>query len=166
MPIYEYKCDLCNGLWEEIQKFSDDPTTVCKSCEKEGGVHKLISGGIAFHLKGGGWAQDAYGKQKIPINKEGTHLNDPKVEQDRQLYHWDSDEGEVVNTLSDAANSKGNIDPHTPHVTDMRIEKRLPGEKPDKPLSGGEGGEVRGETLFGGDQVTGGQDKSLTGRKK
>ena len=38
MPIYEYKCDLCNGLWEEIQKFSDDPLTLCKSCEKEGGV--------------------------------------------------------------------------------------------------------------------------------
>ena len=36
MPIYEYKCDLCNGMWEEIQKFSDDPLTVCKSCEKEG----------------------------------------------------------------------------------------------------------------------------------
>ena len=60
MPIYEYKCDLCNGLWEEIQKFSDDPLTVCKSCEKEGGVHKLVSGKMAFHLKGGGWHKDGY----------------------------------------------------------------------------------------------------------
>ena len=54
MPIYEYKCDLCNGLWEEIQKFSDDPLTVCKSCEKEGGVHKLIPGQMTFILKGDG----------------------------------------------------------------------------------------------------------------
>ena len=60
MPIYEYKCDLCNGLWEEIQKFSDDPLTVCKSCEKEGGVHKLLPGRIAFHLKGDGWYKDGY----------------------------------------------------------------------------------------------------------
>ena len=60
MPIYEYKCDLCNGLWEEIQKFSDEPLTVCKSCEKEGGVHKLVSGKMSFILKGGGWYKDGY----------------------------------------------------------------------------------------------------------
>ena len=83
MPIYEYKCDLCNGLWEEIQKFSDDPLTVCKSCEKEGGTHKLMSGGIAFHLKGGGWADDGYDKSK----------------KDDGVYHWDADKGVVENTL-------------------------------------------------------------------
>ena len=60
MPIYEYKCDLCNGLWEEIQKFSDDPFTVCKSCEKEGGVHKLLPGQMTFILKGDGWYKDGY----------------------------------------------------------------------------------------------------------
>ena len=59
MPIYEYKCDLCNGLWEEIQKFSDDPLTICKSCEKEGGVHKVL-GKTSFALKGEGWAKDGY----------------------------------------------------------------------------------------------------------
>jgi len=47
-------------MWEEIQKFSDDPLTVCKSCEKEGGVQKLFSGQIAFHLKGTGWYKDGY----------------------------------------------------------------------------------------------------------
>ena len=85
MPIYEYKCDLCNGLWEELQKFSDDPLTVCKSCEKEGGVHKLVSGGIAYHLKGGGWAGDGYDK-----SGKGDHDG---------VYHWDADKGEVKNTL-------------------------------------------------------------------
>ena len=64
MPIYEYKCDLCNGLWEEIQKFSDDPLTVCKSCEKEGGVHKLIPGQMNFILKGDGWYKDGYSSSK------------------------------------------------------------------------------------------------------
>jgi len=60
MPIYEYKCDLCNGLWEEIQKFSDDPLTVCKSCEKEGGVHKLLPGKMNFILRGKRWSFDGY----------------------------------------------------------------------------------------------------------
>ena len=64
MPIYEYKCDLCNGLWEEIQKFSDDPLTVCKSCEKEGGVHKLLPGRMNFILHGEGWYKDGYSSKK------------------------------------------------------------------------------------------------------
>ena len=38
MPIYEYKCDKCNCMWEEIQKFSDPTLTLCKGCEQEGGV--------------------------------------------------------------------------------------------------------------------------------
>jgi len=69
MPIYEYKCDLCNGLWEEIQKFSDPVITVCKSCEKEGGVHKLVAGQLSFHLKGGGWYKDGYGKSNPTTEK-------------------------------------------------------------------------------------------------
>ena len=64
MPIYEYKCDLCNGLWEEIQKFSDDPLTVCKSCEKEGGTHKILPGQMIFILKGAGWYKDGYSSSK------------------------------------------------------------------------------------------------------
>ena len=64
MPIYEYKCDLCNGLWEEIQKFSDDPLTVCKSCEKEGGVYKLLPGKMNFILHGEGWYKDGYSSKK------------------------------------------------------------------------------------------------------
>ena len=70
MPIYEYKCDLCNGLWEEIQKFSDDPLTICKSCEKEGGVHKVIPGSINFILRGEGWYKDGYSSKKDEPKKE------------------------------------------------------------------------------------------------
>ena len=71
MPIYEYKCDLCNGMWEEIQKFSDDPLTICKSCEKEGGVHKLLPGALNFILRGEGWYKDGYSSKK----------DEPKTEQ-------------------------------------------------------------------------------------
>ena len=48
MPIYEYKCDLCNCMWEEIEKFSDPALTHCKGCETEGGVHRLIPGQLNF----------------------------------------------------------------------------------------------------------------------
>ena len=64
MPIYEYQCDKCNCLWEEIQKFSDPTLTYCKGCESEGGVHRLMPGRMAFILKGGGWYKDGYSSQK------------------------------------------------------------------------------------------------------
>ena len=59
MPIYEYRCPDCSLEFEEIQKMSDDPVKVCPSCGKEN-VTKLLSA-AAFHLKGGGWANDNYG---------------------------------------------------------------------------------------------------------
>ena len=80
MPIYEYKCDLCNGLWEEIQKFSDEPLTVCKSCEKVGGVHKLIPGQMNFILKGEGWYKDGYSSSK---DNEGADSGAAQVTTDQ-----------------------------------------------------------------------------------
>lgn len=59
MPIYEYRCADCGAQFEEWQKMSDPPVTVCPKCEKEN-VSKLISA-PAFHLKGGGWYSDHYG---------------------------------------------------------------------------------------------------------
>ncbi len=59
MPIYEYKCNQCNKEFEAIQKFSDEPLTECPDCK--GSVEKQISQS-AFHLKGGGWYSDGYGK--------------------------------------------------------------------------------------------------------
>jgi len=59
MPIYEYKCPDCGHQFETMQKFSDDPITVCPKCEEEN-VRKMISA-PAFHLKGGGWYKDHYG---------------------------------------------------------------------------------------------------------
>ena len=73
MPIYEYKCDLCNGLWEEIQKFTDDPITVCKSCEKEGGVHKLVSGKIAAIVK------DSAPKEVLPTKSQAENFVKKKM---------------------------------------------------------------------------------------
>ncbi|MGO9614462.1 MAG: FmdB family zinc ribbon protein [Dissulfurispiraceae bacterium] len=52
MPIYEYQCLDCGKHYELIQKFSDEPLTVCDQCG--GQVRKLISA-TSFVLKGGGW---------------------------------------------------------------------------------------------------------------
>jgi putative FmdB family regulatory protein len=61
MPIYEYQCDACGQISEELQKFSDPPLTTCRHCQ--GKLSKLISHS-AFHLKGGGWYVSDYGNKK------------------------------------------------------------------------------------------------------
>ena len=82
MPIYEYKCDLCNCLWEEIQKFSDPVLTLCKGCEQEGGVHKLIPGQMNFILKGEGWYKDGYSSSQPQQNNEGADAGEAQVTTD------------------------------------------------------------------------------------
>ena len=69
MPIYAYGCSDCGHQFEEIQKVSDGPITVCPECEKEA-VKRLISA-PSFHLKGGGWYKDHYG-----LKSEGGSSSD------------------------------------------------------------------------------------------
>lgn len=71
MPIYEYQCEKCEGTFEAIQKFSDAPLTACRLCE-DGTVRKLVSA-PAFRLKGSGWYETDFkkDKQKNVVKSEG-----------------------------------------------------------------------------------------------
>ena len=60
MPMYEYKCQECDLVFEARQKFSDAPLTECRECG--GTVAKLISQ-TGFSLKGGGWYDQGYGQK-------------------------------------------------------------------------------------------------------
>jgi len=62
MPIYEYQCEKCEGTFEAIQKFSDDPLTECRLCNGAP-VRKLVSA-PAFRLKGSGWYETDFKKDK------------------------------------------------------------------------------------------------------
>ena len=52
MPLYEYQCDPCGHRFEVIQKFSDDPITVCPQC---GGTVQKLPSSPAIQFKGSGW---------------------------------------------------------------------------------------------------------------
>lgn len=52
MPIYDYKCSDCEYETEIIQKFSDEPKTLCPKCNKNS-LLKMVSA-PSFRLKGGG----------------------------------------------------------------------------------------------------------------
>ena len=52
MPTYQYACTECGDQLEMVQKFSDDPLTVCPACS--GRLRKVFSPvGIVF--KGSGF---------------------------------------------------------------------------------------------------------------
>ena len=57
MPMYEYKCQSCNLVFEARQKFSDAPLTECRDC---GGVVEKMISQTGFALQGGGWYDQGY----------------------------------------------------------------------------------------------------------
>ncbi|MDR1607344.1 MAG: zinc ribbon domain-containing protein [Deltaproteobacteria bacterium] len=59
MPLYEYECHNCQQVTEALQKFSDQPLTVCPKCG--GQLSKLMSMN-SFSLKGSGWYATDYAK--------------------------------------------------------------------------------------------------------
>ncbi len=62
MPIYEFQCDDCEQVFEQMRRITDDTLPGCPACES-GNVRKLISLS-AFHLKGTGWYVTDYGGKK------------------------------------------------------------------------------------------------------
>ena len=61
MPLYEYRCESCEHVFETIQKFSDPHVSVCPKCEG-GPVVKLISS-PAFTFKGTGFYITDYARK-------------------------------------------------------------------------------------------------------
>jgi len=61
MPIYEYRCDQCNKIFEVLQKISEEPLTTCIDCGSK--LEKLVSRS-AFQFKGSGWYVTDYKNQK------------------------------------------------------------------------------------------------------
>lgn len=57
MPNYAYECNDCSHYLEKVQSFSEDALKTCPKCEKDS-LHRLISGGLGFSVKGGGSANN------------------------------------------------------------------------------------------------------------
>jgi len=68
MPIYQFICKKCSHEFEEIAKVSDPLPDQCPECHAPGEIHKKITA-AAFHLKGGGWYNEAYSSKKSAETK-------------------------------------------------------------------------------------------------
>lgn len=74
MPIYEYKCKLCDHRFELMQSFSAGTKSVCPLCSGEATRVISLSG---FVLKGTGWYVTDYPskdrKKGSAAEKTSTH---------------------------------------------------------------------------------------------
>lgn len=52
MPTYEYACSACGHRLEVVQRFTDDPLTVCGEC---GGALRRVFHPVGVVLKGSGF---------------------------------------------------------------------------------------------------------------
>lgn len=75
MPLYEYKCEKCDGVFEVIQKFVDAPLTEHEGCG--GAVNRLISSS-ALMFKGSGWYVTDYAKGNGKSTSESNKANADK----------------------------------------------------------------------------------------
>ncbi len=77
MPIYEFRCEKCETVFESWQKMSDPNPEKCPACG-ETKIEKLISSS-SFILQGKGWYATDYGGKKahLPAGKK-AQLEDNK----------------------------------------------------------------------------------------
>jgi putative FmdB family regulatory protein len=52
MPVYEYRCRSCDHQFETQQSFSDEPLTVCPSCQ---GALRKVFAPVGITFKGSGF---------------------------------------------------------------------------------------------------------------
>jgi putative FmdB family regulatory protein len=107
MPLYEYECAAENGRrFEVIQKFSDEPVTVCPTCG--GPVRKLISS-PAIQFKGSGFYITDYAKKSGidagKESKESKESNDSKDSKDSKSGTSSGTSTESSSTSTPAAST-------------------------------------------------------------
>ena len=60
MPTYEYKCEKCGQVFEEVQSITAEPLTKCNKEGCGGAAHRLFSAGAGFLFKGSGFYSTDY----------------------------------------------------------------------------------------------------------
>ena len=76
MPIYEYRCDDCEQVFEAIQRISDEPLDACRHCG--GAAHRIVSS-PAIQFLGSGWYVTDYARKsgdKAANGKNGSPSKD------------------------------------------------------------------------------------------
>lgn len=75
MPIYEYRCEDCDQVFETLQRIGDDPLDVCRHC---GGAAQRIISSPAIQFIGSGWYVTDYARKTDKKNANGQNGSSAK----------------------------------------------------------------------------------------
>jgi putative FmdB family regulatory protein len=107
VPTYQYACTECGDQLEVVQKFSDDPLTVCPACE--GRLRKVFSPvGIVFKGSGFYRTDSRSGNGSAPKEKVGDSSSssaDSKTDSGSKSDSAKSDSAKSDSAKSDSAKS-------------------------------------------------------------
>ncbi|MDE0268801.1 MAG: hypothetical protein OXI96_07185 [Acidimicrobiaceae bacterium] len=106
MPMYDYRCDLCDIQFEVRQSFQDDALIVCPAvaampgCKKPGeGIVKKIFASVGIAFKGEGFYK----------NDHGSHAKSRRTEQEAAQANVDSkSKTKDKDASSDSSSSQNN----------------------------------------------------------
>ena len=74
MPTYQYRCKQCSTELEAVQKFTDDPLTVCPEC---GGPLRKVFSPVGVMFKGPGfYVTDSRSKASSALATDTSHTPD------------------------------------------------------------------------------------------
>ena len=96
MPTYQYTCTECGEPLETVQKFSDEPLTVCPAC---GGRLRKVFSPVGIVFKGSGFYRTD--------SRNGSRAADPAASS---------------STTSDSGSSNGSADKAAAKKTDKKAE--------------------------------------------
>ncbi|MCX7973065.1 MAG: zinc ribbon domain-containing protein [Candidatus Aminicenantes bacterium] len=68
MPLYEYRCEDCDSLFEVLQRLNEDPLKICPKC---GGQLKKLISQSAIQFKGSGWYITDYARRQPSDGQPG-----------------------------------------------------------------------------------------------
>ncbi len=72
MPTYEYACTECDERLEAVQKFSDDPLTICTAC---GGKLRKVFAPVGIVFKGSGFYRTDSRNGSVPAGAKADGGN-------------------------------------------------------------------------------------------
>ncbi len=103
MPTYQYACTECGDRSEVVQRFSDDPLTVCSAC---GGKLRKIFSPVGIVFKGSGFyrTDSRNGSSTVPAAKESSANGSNGSSSDSSPAGSDSAKSESAS--SDSGSSK------------------------------------------------------------
>ena len=109
MPTYQYACTDCADRVEVVQKFTDDPLTVCSSC---GGRLRKVYSPVGIVFKGSGFyrtdsraAQKDSEPAKTSANGSDAKKPDSSVSSGDKSGKSDKKSGETVGSGSSSSSA-------------------------------------------------------------